>query len=151
MCTGAQTIKISGVSIIGGIGKKEHRNVVCNNECMIALGANRIPPQVFRALSIGGTEDFGWVKVSMVRADASSVLDATQGPMLPGGKACGYIINIPNHNYTIYYSGFTNVFGDMKLIDTKYKPDVAIIPIAGSCSMGPREAAYSVKNYLTTP
>ena len=38
----------------------------------------------------------------------------------------------------------------MKLIDTLYKPNLAIIPIGGRTTMGPREAAYCVKNFLPT-
>lgn len=39
----------------------------------------------------------------------------------------------------------------MNIIDDLYKPDVAIIPIGGLHTMGPREAAYSVKHFLPTP
>ena len=42
------------------------------------------------------------------------------------------------------------MFSDMKLIDTLYKPNLAIIPIGGRTTMGPREAAYCVKNFLPT-
>lgn len=36
----------------------------------------------------------------------------------------------------------------MKLIDDLYKPDVAFLPIGDCLGMGPREAAYAVKNFL---
>ena len=39
----------------------------------------------------------------------------------------------------------------MQLIDTLYKPDIAMLPIGDCLGMGPREAAYAVKNFLPTP
>jgi len=43
------------------------------------------------------------------------------------------------------------VFSDMKLIDELYKPNIALLPIGDCLGMGPREAAYAVKNFLPTP
>ena len=60
-------------------------------------------------------------------------------------------MTIPNHNLRIYHAGDTNIFSDMKLIDELYKPDVALLPIGDCLGMGPREAAYCVKNFLPTP
>jgi len=42
------------------------------------------------------------------------------------------------------------MFSDMNLIDTLYKPNVVILPIGGVTTMGPKEAAYCVKNFLPT-
>ena len=39
----------------------------------------------------------------------------------------------------------------MKLIDELYRPDIALLPIGDCLGMGPREAAYCVKNFLPTP
>lgn len=39
----------------------------------------------------------------------------------------------------------------MKIIDDLYKPDIAFIPIGNILTMGPREAAYALKHFLTTP
>ena len=55
-------------------------------------------------------------------------------------------MTIPNHNLRIYHAGDTNIFSDMKLIDELYKPDIALLPIGDCLGMGPREAAYCVKN-----
>ena len=61
------------------------------------------------------------------------------------------VITIPDHNLAIYHAGDTNVFSDMKLIDELYKPNIALLPIGDCLGMGPREAAYAVKNFLPTP
>lgn len=39
----------------------------------------------------------------------------------------------------------------MRLIDDLYCPDIAMLPIGDCLGMGPREAAYCVKNFLKTP
>lgn len=39
----------------------------------------------------------------------------------------------------------------MKLIDTLYKPNVVFIPIGDVFCMGPRTAAYAIKNFLHKP
>ena len=36
----------------------------------------------------------------------------------------------------------------MKLIDELYKPNIAMLPIGDCLGMGPREAAYALKNFL---
>jgi len=37
----------------------------------------------------------------------------------------------------------------MSLINDLYEPDIAFLPIGDCLGMGPREAAYCVKNFLT--
>jgi L-ascorbate metabolism protein UlaG (beta-lactamase superfamily) len=43
-----------------------------------------------------------------------------------------------------YHAGDTAVFGDMRLIGELYQPDIALLPIGGHFTMGPREAALAV-------
>jgi L-ascorbate metabolism protein UlaG (beta-lactamase superfamily) len=45
----------------------------------------------------------------------------------------------------VYQAGDTDVFGDMALIGEIYKPDVAVLPIGGHFTMGPRQAAHAVR------
>jgi L-ascorbate metabolism protein UlaG (beta-lactamase superfamily) len=45
----------------------------------------------------------------------------------------------------LYHAGDTAVFGDMQLIKELYAPEVAMLPIGGFYTMGPREAAMAVK------
>ncbi|HEU5438139.1 MAG TPA: metal-dependent hydrolase [Ktedonobacterales bacterium] len=91
----------------------------------------------------GGTLDFGWVSVTMVHADHSCGI--TEGDqILYGGEAVGYILRFDN-GPVIYFSGDTNVFGDMGLFHILYRPQIAILPIGDHYTMGPREAAYAAK------
>ena len=86
----------------------------------------------------------------MVHADHPSTCVGPQGVQITGGDAAGFIIEIPHHNLTIYHAGDTNVFGDMKLIDDLYHPSLVFLPIGDCLGMGPREAAYACKNFLSS-
>jgi len=89
------------------------------------------------------------IKITMVPADHSSSLD-TPGvtPAQPNyaGAPVGYVIELEN-GFKIYHSGDTNVFGDMALIG-KMKPDLALVCIGGHFTMGPKGAAFALKEYL---
>lgn len=132
--------------------KKDKKEIVCTSE----VGSfyeqfKRMPPGRMAKMQRGGTKDFGYCKITMVHADHSSSCFGPRGFQVIGGVACGYVINIPHHNISIYHAGDTNMFSDMKLIDDLYRPDIALLPIGDMMGMGPREAAYCVKNFLPTP
>ncbi|GAB6134571.1 metal-dependent hydrolase [Thermococcus prieurii] len=60
------------------------------------------------------------------------------------GNPCGYIVKLDGK--TIYHAGDTFVFLDMGLFGELYGPiDVALLPIGGHFTMGPREAAKAVE------
>ncbi|WP_297068598.1 metal-dependent hydrolase [Thermococcus sp.] len=60
------------------------------------------------------------------------------------GNASGYIVKLDGK--TIYHAGDTFVFGDMALFNELYGPiDVALLPIGGHFTMGPKEAAKAVE------
>lgn len=86
----------------------------------------------------------------MVNANHPSTCVGPQGVQITGGVSCGFVVEIPNHNLRIYHAGDTNIFSDMKLIDELYKPDIAMLPIGDCIGMGPREAAYCAKHFLST-
>jgi L-ascorbate metabolism protein UlaG (beta-lactamase superfamily) len=91
----------------------------------------------------GGTVEVAGLAVTMVSADHSSgILEGDR--VLNGGEAAGYVVRFEN-GFTLYHAGDTNVFGDMKLIGELYRPDLALLPIGGHFTMGPREAAYAVR------
>ena len=49
------------------------------------------------------------------------------------------------NGFRFYHAGDTDVFGDMRLIRELYRPDLALLPIGGHFTMGPREAALAVE------
>jgi len=94
-------------------------------------------------MSLGGTVQLADVAVSMVEAKHSSSVEDEQGVHY-AGVAAGYLLAIAD-GPVIYHAGDTAVFGDMRLIRELYQPEVAILPIGGHYTMGPREAAMAVR------
>jgi L-ascorbate metabolism protein UlaG (beta-lactamase superfamily) len=93
----------------------------------------------------GGTFDARGVGVTMVRADhsAGDWSAAGEGPLYLG-EPCGFVLGLEDGR-RLYYTGDTDVFGDMALIGEMYRPDVAIMPIGGHYTMGPHGAAQAAR------
>ncbi|MCL5102242.1 MAG: metal-dependent hydrolase [Candidatus Marsarchaeota archaeon] len=62
---------------------------------------------------------------------------------LHSGNASGVVIRC--NGTVVYHAGDTGLFGDMKLIGEMYRPDVAMLPIGGFFTMGPKEAATAAE------
>ena len=85
-------------------------------------------------MHLGGTYNYAFGKVR--------IAPAFHGSGIAGGHACGFIVNF--HGTTIYYSGDTCLFSDMKLLGQLEKIDYAILPIGDNFTMGPSDAAMAV-------
>jgi L-ascorbate metabolism protein UlaG (beta-lactamase superfamily) len=86
----------------------------------------------------GGTVEAEGLKFTLTNAFHSSAAD--DGTYL--GEAAGLVVELEDGK-TIYFAGDTCVFGDMQLIGRIYSPDLAVLPIGGHFTMGPREAAVA--------
>jgi L-ascorbate metabolism protein UlaG (beta-lactamase superfamily) len=93
----------------------------------------------------GGSVEAAGVTISMVRADhsAGDWSAAGEGPLYLG-EPVGFVMTLENGT-RVYYTGDTDVFGDMELIAAQYLPDIAIMPIGGHYTMGPSGAARATK------
>ena len=60
------------------------------------------------------------------------------------GVAGGFVLEVAG-GPVLYHAGDTCVFGDMQLIRDLYKPEVAMLPIGGHYTMGPKEAALACR------
>ena len=98
-------------------------------------------------MNLGGTVQLDDVAVTMVEAKHSAGASDDKGTHYVG-VAAGYVLTIEN-GPVLYHAGDTSVFGDMRLIADIYHPEVAMLPIGGHFTMGPREAAAAAK--LLTP
>jgi L-ascorbate metabolism protein UlaG (beta-lactamase superfamily) len=92
-------------------------------------------------MNLGGTVQLEEVAASMVEAKHSSGAQDKHGTHYVG-IAAGYVLTIPD-SQVLYHAGDTAVFGDMKLIGEFYHPEVALLPIGGHFTMGPKEAAWA--------
>lgn len=100
----------------------------------------------------GNVKPYPGIKVTAVAAEHSSLIvynnPATGKPEShPAGEAVGYIIEMEN-GFKIWHMGDTGLFGDMKFIYDRYKPDLVLIPIGGNFTMDPEDAAYAIKNWV---
>jgi L-ascorbate metabolism protein UlaG (beta-lactamase superfamily) len=116
--------------------------VVSIHEVSLYLGIRGVGKAT--GMNKGGSLEVGNISVTMTHAVHSSDIDVGGGGKLqPGGAAAGFVITFPGHP-TVYHAGDTDVFGDMSLIRELHRPDIAILPIGGLYTMGPREAAFAV-------
>lgn len=92
----------------------------------------------------GGTvEGPGGIRATLVEASHSSGISGDDG-IVPGGEACGWILELPG-GPTLLHAGDTALFGDMALIGELWDIDVALLPIGGHFTMGPRHAARAAE------
>jgi L-ascorbate metabolism protein UlaG (beta-lactamase superfamily) len=112
-----------------------------------------LTPEMSIRMNKSGTYDpFPDVHVTQVHAEHSSEMVLTdpatgkQGSY-PGGEPVGFILQLEN-GFKIWHMGDTGLFTDMKFIAEYYRPDLVLMPIGGHFVMGPKEAAYAVKEWI---
>ena len=121
------------------------------NATVVALGI--LPAALAPRFNKGGTVTVAeGVRVTAVHAEHSSTLvwrnpASGKDETHIGGEPVGYIIELAN-GFRIYHAGDTAVFGDMKYIRERYRPDLALVPIGGNFTMDPQDAAYAVRELL---
>lgn len=94
-------------------------------------------------MNLGGTVQLEDAAATMVEAKHSSGAQDEQGTHYVG-VAAGYVVQVMD-GPVLYHAGDTAVFGDMKLLGEIYRPEVAMLPIGGHYTMGPREAAAAAR------
>lgn len=118
--------------------------VVTNNEISHYLKGKgcQVEP-----MNIGGSIEVRGVGFTMTYALHSSWIEE-EGLGVYGGTAAGFIITMDG--VTVYHAGDTGLFSDMRLIGEIYHPDIALLPIGGRYTMGPREAMMAAE-YIGAP
>ena len=123
------------------VAKKHNSNVVAIYE--LAAFVNQQGAPNITGMNIGGTVQLDDVAVTMVEAKHSAGAEGKNGTQY-AGVATGFVITISG-GPVLYHSGDTTVFGDMKLIKELYHPELAMLPIGGFYTMGPKEAALAAQ------
>jgi L-ascorbate metabolism protein UlaG (beta-lactamase superfamily) len=128
------------------IAKRTQAKLIANFELGTALTTVGGYPA-----DLGGMETFGnsggtlpldeEVSVTFVPAIHSSGFQ-TEKAFAYGGSPNGFVIQIKG-GPTIYHTGDTDVFGDMKLIGDRYHPDVMLACVGGHFTMDPAGAAMA--------
>lgn len=127
------------------VAAKHRSTVVAIYELAAYVAAKGVANTI--GMNLGGTVHLADVAVTMVEARHSAGAQDEQGTHYVG-VAAGYVLTIAD-GPVLYHAGDTAVFGDMQLIRELYRPQVAMLPIGGHFTMGPREAALAVR-YLAT-
>jgi L-ascorbate metabolism protein UlaG (beta-lactamase superfamily) len=99
--------------------------------------------------NLGGTVSFDWGWIKLVPAWHTSTLPGSEEQPYSAehgislGTAAGLLINIGG--VTVYHSGDTCLFGDMKLIAERNPVDIALIPIGGHYTMDRHDAVVAAE------
>ena len=119
------------------IGRSSGAQVVAPHEVSVWLQHKGLKKVI--GMNPGGTLLLLGLSITMVPAMHSSSVQEG-GQIIYLGVATGYVIRFED-GLTIYYSGDTSIFGDMRLIGEMYGPSIAFLPIGGLYTMGPEQAA----------
>jgi hypothetical protein len=91
----------------------------------------------------------GSVRIDDVTITATPAIHSSGYPegenILYAGIAMGYVV-AEDGAPVFYHAGDTGVFSDMALIYELYSPTIALLPIGGTYTMKPSEAALAVRN-----
>jgi L-ascorbate metabolism protein UlaG (beta-lactamase superfamily) len=121
-----------------GIARETGATVVASPE--LAVWLERQGVKHLRPMNIGGTQRISKLDIAMVPAYHSS--SAPDGTYL--GPATGFVVRFED-GLTIYFAGDTALFGDMRLIRDRHRPQVAFLPIGDRFTMGPQDAALAAE------
>ena len=112
--------------------------VVCSHEMSIQLASMGIDAV---GMNAGGTFEAAGIGFTMVTAVHTGGATLTQGEaQVTRELGCwGWVLGFEDGT-TVYHSGDTDVFGDMQLIGERFNPEIAVLPIGGHYTMGPRDA-----------
>ena len=120
------------------ISKRTGAPIVAINELAVYLG--RTEGATTMPGNFGGTATVAGVRVKLVPAMHTSAVDNGE-TIVASSAAAGAVIRVGGK--TIYHAGDTALFGDMSLIGDE-DLDVAILPIGGTYTMEPHDAARAV-------
>jgi L-ascorbate metabolism protein UlaG (beta-lactamase superfamily) len=122
------------------LAKKHSPTVVALVELSVWLSKQGVDESKLPAPNKGGTVNVEGIGFTLTNAFHSS--GTADGQY--GGEPTGIVVTLEDDT-KIYFAGDTCVFGDMQLIGRIYEPDVAVIPIGGHYTMGPKEAAVALE------
>jgi L-ascorbate metabolism protein UlaG (beta-lactamase superfamily) len=96
-------------------------------------------------MNTGGTVEAAGVRFTMVHADHSGGATlGTGADQVTRDLGCwGWVIDFEDGT-TVYHSGDTDLFGDMNLVRERHHPEIAVLPIGGHYTMGPRDAGMAL-------
>lgn len=124
------------------LAKADGAAVVCGHEMSIYLAGRGVEAI---GMNTGGTFEAAGIGFTMVHADHSggATLNQDGGQVTRELGAWGWVIEFED-GMTVYHSGDTDVFGDMNFVRERHHPEIAVLPIGGHYTMGPRGAGMAL-------
>ncbi|HVU45316.1 MAG TPA: metal-dependent hydrolase [Terracidiphilus sp.] len=129
------------ISDVVPVAKKHGSKVVAIYELANYIAGKGVENTI--GMNLGGSVELEDVTATMVDARHSAGAQDEQGVHYVG-VAAGYVLTLAN-GLVLYHAGDTSPFRDMELIRELYRPKVAMLPIGGFYTMGPKEAALAVR------
>ena len=123
------------------VAEKHGSTVVAIHELAAYIAAKGIKKTI--GMNLGGTVQLSDVAATLVEAKHSAGAEDESGTHYVG-VAGGFVLTIAD-GPVLYHAGDTAVFSDMQLIRELYQPQLAMLPIGGHYTMGPKEAALAVR------
>lgn len=149
---GLDPAKIKVNAVVLTHGHNDHfgdaLTIAKNNDCPVIAIAELADYCASRGvkshgMNLGGAYDFGSFRVKLTPAWHSSSYTDENGIVHYTGEPAGVILTIGGK--TLYHSGDTALFSDMKLIGEQHRIDVAALPIGDNFTMGPDDAAIAAE------
>lgn len=122
------------------IAKRNNSLVVCIHELSRILSKKDVE---VLGMNIGGSVYSMGVRVTMVPALHSADFEDEEGRIISSGSPVGFVVEMDG--VSVYHTGDTGLFSDMKLIGELYKPDIMLVPIGDLYTMGIKEAVKAVE------
>jgi L-ascorbate metabolism protein UlaG (beta-lactamase superfamily) len=145
------------VADVTPLGKKTGASLVTNydlgNQMVKLMGYPKEKASIMTLMNIGGQIAIadGEVTVAMTEAKHSSGLtnpfagDSEGAPAtVYAGNPAGFVLSIKG-GPTIYHTGDTSYFSDMKLIGEMYQPDIALLSVGDKFTMGMTDGAMAAQ------
>lgn len=127
------------------LAKRNNATVIGSAEVGDYLTMNKGHDNV-RPMNIGGKAEFDFGTVKFVQAFHSSSLTDDNGVPVYLGMPMGLILEVEGK--TIYHTGDTGLFSDMKLIADRHPVDVCFVPIGDNFTMGIEDASYAINELI---
>ncbi len=130
----ADLVELASVEGAATIGSHE-MSVYLAGRDIEAIGMNK-----------GGTVEAAGIRFTMVHAEHSggATLTTDAGQITRDFGSWGWVIEFEDGT-TVYHSGDTDVFSDMSIVQRLFSPEIAVLPIGGHYTMGPRSAAIALE------
>ena len=124
------------------LARTEGSVVVCSHEMSIFLAGKGVEAV---GMNAGGTFEAAGIRFTMVTAvhSGGATLTTPDGQVTRDLGCWGWVLEFEDGT-TVYHSGDTDVFGDMRLIGERFSPEIAVVPIGGHYTMDPRGAGMAV-------